>query len=94
MLVSTCMTLQIGAPIPAASLPDRRRLHLLRALKLTERQLECLYWTQQGKSAGDIGLILGISPRTVEGHLAKACRILGVRTRLQAVLKVKELDLF
>ncbi len=88
------MILQIATPIQATSLPDRRRLHILRALRLTERQLECLYWTQQGKSAGDIGLILGISPRTVEGHLAKACRILGVRTRIQAVLKARELGLF
>lgn len=61
------------------------------ALDFTERQLECLAWTQEGKSASDIGLILGISGRTVEGHLAKVCQHLGVRTRIQAVIKAKDL---
>lgn len=52
---------------------------------LTERQLECLRWVQVGKSSGDIGGILGLSARTVDDHVASACRWLGVRTRLQAV---------
>lgn len=60
-------------------------------LDITERQLECLAWTQEGKSATDIGMILGISGRTVEGHLAKVCEHLGVRTRIQAVIKAKDL---
>lgn len=61
--------------------------------RLSERQLECLAWTQEGKSAGVIGQILGISGRTVEGHLAKACDALGVRTRVQAVVKARELGI-
>jgi DNA-binding CsgD family transcriptional regulator len=61
--------------------------------KLSERQLECLAWAQEGKSAGDIGQIIGISGRTVEGHLAKACEALGVRTRVQAVVRARELGL-
>lgn len=59
----------------------------------TERQLECLAWVQEGKSASDIGGILGISSRTVEGHLLKVCDRLGVKTRLQAVLKARDLGL-
>jgi len=58
---------------------------------ITERQLEILGWVQQGKSARDIGGILGISPRTVEHQLEKVCDSLGVRTRFQAVLKVRDL---
>jgi DNA-binding CsgD family transcriptional regulator len=61
--------------------------------RLSERQLECLAWAQEGKSATDIGQIIGISGRTVEGHLAKACEALGVRTRIQAVLRARELGL-
>ncbi len=61
--------------------------------QLSERQLECLAWAQLGKSAGDIGQIIGISGRTVEGHLALACETLGVRTRIQAVLKARDLGL-
>ncbi|MBS0412279.1 MAG: helix-turn-helix transcriptional regulator [Proteobacteria bacterium] len=57
------------------------------------RQLECLQWVQQGKSASEIGIILGISSRTVEGHLAHVCEILGVRTRIQAVLLAQDLGL-
>jgi DNA-binding CsgD family transcriptional regulator len=61
--------------------------------RLSERQLECLAWAEQGKSAGDIGQILGISGRTVEGHLAKACAALEVRTRVQAVVRARALGL-
>lgn len=60
-------------------------------LYITERQLEILGWVQHGKSARDIGSILGISPRTVEHQLEKVCENLGVRTRFQAVLKVRDL---
>lgn len=55
--------------------------------------MECLFWVQEGKSATDIGAILGISGRTVEGHLIKLCNHLGVRTRFQAVLKARDLGL-
>lgn len=61
------------------------------AAPLSERQLECLYWAQQGKSATDIGQLVGISGRTVERHLFNACRALGVRTRVQAVIKARDL---
>lgn len=60
---------------------------------VTHRQLECLTWVQEGKSASDIGGILGISGRTVEGHLQKVCEQFGVRTRVQAVLKARDLGL-
>ena len=62
-------------------------------LHLSDRQLECLAWVQEGKSAGDIGEILGISGRTVESHLARVCEILGVRTRVQAVVRARDLGL-
>jgi DNA-binding CsgD family transcriptional regulator len=61
--------------------------------RLSRRQLECLAWVGKGKSAGDIGQILGISGRTVESHIARACEVLGVRTRVQAVLRARELGL-
>jgi DNA-binding CsgD family transcriptional regulator len=61
---------------------------------ITLRQLECLRWAGEGKSASDIGIILGISARTVEGHIARTCALLGVRTRIQAVVLAKDLGLF
>ena len=60
---------------------------------LSVRQLECLYWAQEGKSATDIGQLVGISGRTVERHLFNACRALEVRTRVQAVIKARDLHL-
>jgi DNA-binding CsgD family transcriptional regulator len=60
---------------------------------VSPRQLECLSWVREGKSASDIGGILGISKRTVEGHIMLACEYFGVRTRIQAVIKAKDMGL-
>lgn len=60
---------------------------------LSPRQLECLRWAEAGKSARDTGQILGISQRTVEKHLEQAYQALGVRTRIQAVVRARQLGL-
>ena len=60
---------------------------------LTARQIECLEWVQAGKSSSVIGQILGVSKRTIDEHLAEACRRLEVRTRIQAVAVACELGL-
>lgn len=60
---------------------------------LSPRQSECLSWVQQGKSSRDIASIIGLSHRMVERHVFKACQRLGVRTRLQAVLRARSLGL-
>jgi DNA-binding CsgD family transcriptional regulator len=72
---------------------DLRRSEPVRALTLTARQLECLRWTAAGKSSADIGAIVGLSARTVDDHLAAACRRLGVRTRVQAVVQALQFQL-
>ena len=61
--------------------------------RLTPRQLECLKWTREGKSAADIGDILGISRFTVQEHLTGACARLGVRTKVQALAQAYVLGL-
>lgn len=53
--------------------------------QLSRRELQCLVWTARGKSSTDIGTILGLSPRTVDSYIEKACGKLGVRTRVEAV---------
>lgn len=53
--------------------------------QLSAREHECLVWTSRGKSSSDIGAILGLSPRTVDSYLEKACAKLRVRTRVEAV---------
>lgn len=65
----------------------------IRQTVLTPRQIQCLRWTQAGKSAHDIGVILGLSRRTVEEYILLACARLGVRTRMQAILVAIELGL-
>jgi DNA-binding CsgD family transcriptional regulator len=50
-------------------------------------------WAEAGKSARDTGQILGISQRTVEKHLEQAYEALGVRTRIQAVVRARALGL-
>lgn len=54
--------------------------------ELSPRELECLGWVSQGKSSTDIGVILGLSARTVDSYLEKAASKLGVRTRIEAVV--------
>jgi DNA-binding CsgD family transcriptional regulator len=52
---------------------------------LSARQAQCLRLAAQGLTSAAIASRVGISPRTVDEHLTGACRILGVRTRVQAV---------
>jgi DNA-binding CsgD family transcriptional regulator len=73
--------------------PNVRAVGQARGDRLTGRQAECLRWAEVGRSARDIGAILGISQRTVEEHLAIACATLGVRTRVQAVVCARRLGL-
>ena len=55
--------------------------------RLSPRQRECIYWLSQGKTAWEIGVILGISAETVTQHLNAACARYGVGKRLPMVLK-------
>ena len=53
--------------------------------KLSERELEVLTWIAQGKTAWEIGEILGISSRTVNTHTQVAFQKLGAVNRTQAI---------
>jgi LuxR family transcriptional activator of conjugal transfer of Ti plasmids len=57
-------------------------------VSLSPREFECLEWAAQGKSAWEIGHILGISRHTVVTHLENVKTKLGVRTIVQAVARV------
>lgn len=54
--------------------------------KLTQRELDVLRLAARGHTNRAIGLELGISDRTVQGHLANIFGKLGVATRTEAVL--------
>ena len=63
---------------------------LEQALGLTPRVAETLLWMAQGKTNGDIGIILGISEATVKKHVLEIFRKLGVETRTAASCQALE----
>jgi|SRR5271155_79920 len=69
----------------------RRRLtpnRVVDGVALSPRELECLEWAAQGKSAWEIGRLLNISRRTAAFHLDNAKTKFDVRTICQAVAKL------
>lgn len=60
---------------------------------LTPRELESLRWTMEGKTAWELGNILGISERTAVLHVNNATHKLDCINKHQAVLKALRLGL-
>ena len=60
---------------------------------LSPRELEVLRWTMEGKTAWEVGAVLGISERTVVLHVQNAMRKLDSVNKHQAVLKAIRLGL-
>jgi DNA-binding CsgD family transcriptional regulator len=58
---------------------------------LTRRQCEVLWWVREGKTNGEIAIILGVSRRTVDHHVAAILRALDVPTRVAAARAAGEL---
>lgn len=52
---------------------------------ISPKEAKCLYYILKGKSAREIGEILHISTRTVEGHLAHAKEKLHCKTRSELI---------
>jgi DNA-binding CsgD family transcriptional regulator len=75
--------LRVLAPVSAISA----------APALTPRELEVLHWTMEGKTAWEVGAILGISERTAVLHVNNAMHKLGCTSKHQAVLKALRLGL-
>ncbi len=57
---------------------------LQKALSITERESEVLYWIGKGKTNKDIGEILSMSPRTVNKHLEQIFKKINVENRTSA----------
>lgn len=70
--------------------PDFSTPEPLLKLGLTPRVAEVLLWVAQGKTNGDIAMILGISESTVKKHLLEIFEKLGVETRSAATLRALE----
>lgn len=61
--------------------------------ELTERELEVLALAAKGYTNKAIGVQLGISDRTVQGHLAKTYQKLDANSRTEAVMRAVSLGL-
>lgn len=61
--------------------------------ELTEREREIFTWIARGKSSAEAAGILGISERTVNFHVDRVMRKLGVATRMQATVACVRLGL-
>ena len=53
---------------------------------LSRREQTVLSWLRQGLSNKEIALALSISTRTVQKHLERVYRHLGVQTRVEAIV--------
>src|SRR5262249_16283247 len=62
----------------------------LRSLGLTSREAEVLRWVAEGKRDGEVAAILGLSSRTIQHHLERIYRKLGVETRTAAASRARE----
>ena len=60
---------------------------------LTQRELQILELLSRGVTVKQVASRLGLSPRTVETHISKLYRKLGVRNRVQAVSKATAIGL-
>lgn len=63
---------------------------LQRELGITGREADVLLWVAQGKSNGDIAVILEMSEKTVKQHLGAVFQKLGVESRTAATVRALE----
>ncbi len=82
-LLATDPSLRLAPPVPAPSALGRRR-------ELTERELEVLRLVGLGKTNREIALLLRISQKTVQHHVAHAYDKVGVSSRAGATLWLAE----
>jgi len=62
----------------------------LESLGLSQREAEILFWTAQGKTNAELGVILDISPATAKKHLENIYQKLAVEGRHAATLMALE----
>jgi len=75
-----------GWVLSLAAHPTEAQPHFRAHPELSVRENEVLRWMTEGKRNGEIGVILGISPRTVERHVAAVLEKLAVENRASAIV--------
>lgn len=66
---------------------EQAAIQILEQLGLHRREAQVLFWVTEGKSNPEIGMILSISPRTVQKHLERIFEKLGVENRTAATAR-------
>jgi DNA-binding NarL/FixJ family response regulator len=61
--------------------------------RLTDRELEILEFLALGLTVKQVATRLGVSPRTIDSHIARLYRKLGARNRVHAISRAASLDL-
>lgn len=62
------------------------------SLELTRREREIISWVASGRRHGEVAQLLGLSARTVENHLRRVRRKLGVSSTAQAIYRLARTD--
>ena len=62
-------------------------------VRLSPREADCIRWVAEGKTAWEIGMILGVSQETVRTYLKMAARKLDTRSQAHLVAKAHRLGL-
>jgi len=70
--------------------PNFESARPLESLGLTPREAEVLLWVAQGKSNGDIALLLGMAEKTVKKHMGNIFDKLGLEGRNAATVRALE----
>ena len=70
--------------------PDFSSPKPLELLGLTEREAEVLLWVAQGKSNGDVAILLGMAEKTVKKHMGNIFEKLGLEGRNAATVRALE----
>lgn len=92
-MMADLQLLAVHAQETAVRLLTPQTADTLYAPTLTERELEILKWTAEGKSAWAVGQILSISEHAVKYHVKKILVKLGSGSKHQAAAKAKALGL-
>ena len=68
--------------------PNQVRRACEEGFGLTGREAEIAFWTAQGKTNGEIAVILSMAKRTVEKHVEHLLAKLGVENRATAAVQI------
>jgi DNA-binding CsgD family transcriptional regulator len=77
--------------LESESLSRASRYRSLKGVGLTPREIEVALWLAQGKTNPEVALILATPVRTIEKHVERILRKLGVENRVAAAVTIAEI---